>query len=200
MNIMRPKTSNCAYCRAFYIQTHSKVKYCSDNCRFWGRLPRGNKESCWEWVGSKTSAGYGTFGLSLNSQEKTTVLAHRFSYQITNGPIPKNMYVCHKCDNPSCCNPEHLFLGTPLDNVEDMIEKGRHGLKGTRFTEEHRKKLSEAKKGKKPNLSLENRRNKSDIMKNRWKNPEWREHFSKIMSGDNNPSRIAAMIRDGYES
>lgn len=73
-------------------------------------------EDCWEWLGCKTKLGYGSFG-----SEK----AYRYSYKIHKGEIPDKMCVCHSCDNPSCVNPDHLFLGTHQDNMSDMVSKGR---------------------------------------------------------------------------
>lgn len=75
---------------------------------------------CWIWVGSKTKLGYG----KLTVSNKTT-LAHRASWACTYGEIPDGMCVLHKCDNPKCINPKHLFLGTYFDNTRDMISKGR---------------------------------------------------------------------------
>jgi hypothetical protein len=75
---------------------------------------------CWEFVGRKNSAGYGAFThYHLKS-------AHRFSYFVFKGEIPKGMFVCHRCDNPSCVNPKHLWLGTHKDNYKDMILKKRN--------------------------------------------------------------------------
>lgn len=90
--------------------------------RFWSKVVRGPK--CWKWVANKNNAGYGMLrrgGLA----NKTP--AHRISWEIHNGPIPEGMFVLHKCDNPECTNPEHLFLGTPADNMKDKESKGRHG-------------------------------------------------------------------------
>lgn len=76
--------------------------------------------SCWLWEGCTNKAGYGV----LNVHTKQT-MAHRFSWSIINGFIPKGMFVCHHCDNPPCVRPDHLFLGTQDDNIHDMIAKGR---------------------------------------------------------------------------
>lgn len=78
------------------------------------------KTRCWNWTGYKTELGYGR--LRLNNKK---TLAHRASYEIFVGKIPDKKLVCHKCDNPSCLNPDHLFLGTNNDNVQDRVKKGR---------------------------------------------------------------------------
>ena len=77
--------------------------------------------TCWIWEGCKQgNNGYGAY-----QHEKKRVLAHRFSYLIHKGEIPKGMSVCHACDEPSCVNPDHLFIGTHADNMRDMERKGR---------------------------------------------------------------------------
>lgn len=92
--------------------------------RFWSRLERG--PACWEWTGTRRESGYGE--LQTGSRERRKRLAaHRVAWELTHGPIPDGMLVCHTCDNPPCCNPAHLFLGTHGDNMRDKCAKGRGG-------------------------------------------------------------------------
>lgn len=79
-----------------------------------------DKNGCWIWLGNKHKQGYGAL-----RYKKKYALAHRVSWEIYMGEIPKGIKVCHKCDVTSCCNPEHLFLGTQKDNVIDAIDKGK---------------------------------------------------------------------------
>lgn len=79
------------------------------------------ERGCWEWTAGKTTSGYGTLGV----EDRKTKLAHRVSYESNVGPIPDGLCVLHKCDVPSCINPDHLFLGTRVDNNQDMVGKGR---------------------------------------------------------------------------
>jgi hypothetical protein len=89
--------------------------------RFWRFVEKSN--DCWKWNGSKAN-GYGRF--SVGSKSDGMFLAHRFSWELHNKQeIPKGMFVMHKCDNPECTNPDHLTLGTPKENTQDMIAKGR---------------------------------------------------------------------------
>lgn len=79
-----------------------------------------NNNGCWEWVKNRNKDGYG--GLRYKSK---TWMAHRLSYTFYKGPIPEGMLVCHKCDNPPCINPDHLFIGNNSDNMMDAYRKGR---------------------------------------------------------------------------
>jgi len=88
--------------------------------RFWSKVEK--TEGCWEWTASKV-VGYGQ--ISAGRRGLQPLKAHRVSYEIVNGRIPSGLFCCHKCDNPACVNPDHLFLGTQKDNLDDMYAKGR---------------------------------------------------------------------------
>ena len=77
---------------------------------------------CWDWQLSRYAGGYGRISIGKQKQD----YAHRVSYRVYHGEIPKGMVVRHSCDNPRCCNPEHLSLGTQRDNVHDCISRGRN--------------------------------------------------------------------------
>lgn len=87
--------------------------------RLWRRVVK--TDTCWLWTGCRSKQGYGSIGDEGGQPEG----AHRVAYRITYGPIPAGLCVLHRCDNPPCCNPAHLFLGTNTDNVADREAKGR---------------------------------------------------------------------------
>lgn len=78
---------------------------------------------CWEWQGYRTEDGYGQ--IRRGPASESMILTHRAMWEIVFGPIPNGLHVLHKCDNPPCCRPAHLWLGTQADNIADMVAKGR---------------------------------------------------------------------------
>lgn len=122
------------------------VKFCSRTCsnranvaaarekntrpmeeRFWAKVRKS--EGCWEWTGTlHPKTRYGAILMPNGKKEP----AHRMSYRLAHGEIPKGQKVLHRCDNPPCVNPDHLFLGTQQDNVRDCVQKGRNTSKLSR--------------------------------------------------------------------
>ena len=138
----------CHRCGSTSIAQASRLKpgtllFCSGSCRtahFNEERARPIRElfmnnvdktsSCWLWTGALGRGGYGR-ATAARGKKNRSELAHRLSHKLFKGPIPKGMFVCHTCDNPRCVNPDHLWLGTRQDNVDDMVSKGR-SLRGTR--------------------------------------------------------------------
>jgi hypothetical protein len=88
--------------------------------KFWALVKKRSGSGCWLWMGWRVPTGYGTFAAN-----RKLIRAHRFAWILSHGDIPAGMCVLHKCDNPSCVRPDHLWLGTHLDNMRDMNRKGR---------------------------------------------------------------------------
>jgi hypothetical protein len=114
------KVHQCSLCKIEFIQ-NSPATECSIKCRILNRINKVN--GCWEWVGKITNSGYGQ--TTHQRKYKTT---HRLSYEIFKGPIGKGKIVCHSCDNKKCINPDHLWLGTQKENIQDALKKNRCGM------------------------------------------------------------------------
>ena len=95
--------------------------------RFWSKVEISAGDTCWEWAGSclKKKLPYGQFSISTRHGRKMWK-AHRVSWALVFGNIPEGYLVLHRCDNPKCVRPSHLFLGTAEDNMQDMVRKKRH--------------------------------------------------------------------------
>lgn len=106
--------------------------------RFWRHVERG--DGCWLWTGNHNQKGYGQLRLGRTGGAIST---HRFSWALHNGPIPNGLFVLHHCDNPSCVNPAHLYVGTQRDNVRDAINRGRWVSPQPRVTGTRQRRLTD---------------------------------------------------------
>lgn len=88
--------------------------------RFWSNVDQKSSDECWPWKLAPTSGGYGRMKI-----RGKMISSHRLSWSIAYGPIPEGRYICHRCDNKICCNPHHLYCGTPKSNAEDARIRGR---------------------------------------------------------------------------
>lgn len=90
--------------------------------RFWSKVDIRGEDECWPWLASVGASGYGKFGV-----EGRSARAHRVAYELVKGPLG-DLFACHRCDIPACCNPKHLFAGTHLENMRDMSIKKRRAV------------------------------------------------------------------------
>jgi hypothetical protein len=142
----RQTERQCEWCGTTFVTKMCHVesgggRFCSPRCvsfwrekqrrpplaeRFWAKVDKNAPGGCWLWTACRNQLGYGEFSVKNRS-----MWAHRVAWELVNGPIPNGLEICHNCptgDNPSCVNPEHMFLGTHADNLRDAIKKQRSGL------------------------------------------------------------------------
>lgn len=123
--------------------------------RLWGRVNRNSPNGCWEWQGYKLQTGYGL--IMFRGKQIGT---HRVAWLLSTGIEQGQLHVLHKCDNPCCCNPDHLFLGTHQENMRDKCKKGRayfaYGelTKNAKLTELQVKTIRQAHASGKPVLEM----------------------------------------------
>lgn len=154
--------------------------------RFWAKVDRRNPNECWPWIAKAviTSLEYGAIAV----QTGCVTGAHRVSWALANGPIDETAHILHTCDYPRCCNPNHLYDGTPADNVRDMVERSRNytgemTAERIRRVSETKRKNRAAGKYKQSDLQRETARK---VLKKRWADPEWRKRISEMNRGKNN--------------
>lgn len=152
--LINGNTQSCGCLRKELSKEHaSKLNLVLDEKQYiLDRIEINNENGCWEWTGTCFFGGYARAGLYKREGKKFSQRANRMSYEVFVGKIPKGFLVCHSCDNPKCVNPEHLFLGTSKDNMQDMVDKGR-SLKGekspnSKLTENIVKKIRRSKKSR----------------------------------------------------
>lgn len=139
------------YCPVCGTLLSFNKRYCSRECKiearkiaFWLNVDQSHgPDSCWLWQGNKHPVtGYGNFSFMCKKY-----YAHRLAWEFANNKgIPAELFVMHKCDNPSCCNPKHLSLGTPQDNTQDAVNKGRMGTGVIKLTPEQVREIRQDKR------------------------------------------------------
>jgi hypothetical protein len=107
--------------KAKYFQSKTPLEYLAQRTM----IPFDGHTDCWLWTKGVDKDGYGQCHAAKVAKDNKVTRAHQLAWVMMNGSIPEGMLVCHTCDNPTCVNPKHLFLGTNRDNVHDMINKGR---------------------------------------------------------------------------
>jgi hypothetical protein len=153
-----PKMIACGRCGVEIKARNHRTRFCSKSCakrhdaalkraarpppppkppkptlvqRLWRQIAVGDPGACWEWQGARAASG----GYGVLRENGKTIRASRLVLELASGqPIPPRMFACHHCDNPPCCNPLHLFIGTPRDNMQDMIRKRRGRNQGGPWT------------------------------------------------------------------
>ena len=196
----------CKNCSTIFDGPY-RQKFCCVKCQFLSKVPKGLAASvCWEWTAGATKAGYG-----LMNTPNGLVFAHRMAYLTFIGEIPIGKYVCHKCDNPRCVNPTHLFAGTNAENMADMAKKGRAAWRGKTRPAETVAKISASRKLLNWKPSQEQIQASIVARKKLMDDPEWKKavydknrgpnncNFGKPMSPEQKAKLRAAGGHKGYK-
>lgn len=120
MNLNRPHYQSCQHCNRRFKATANRQVFCSLDCRLWSEVEKHGKAECWPWIGATDKDGYGRFRWQYKMFR-----AHSVAFRCSFPDEELTPCVLHTCDNPPCCNPNHLFGGTNRDNVNDRNSKGR---------------------------------------------------------------------------
>lgn len=136
-HVFQPRTRACKRCGAIFVVVHARHKhqvFCSVLCsarsrptsdpaaRFWVNVSIAGPDDCWPWNATRQWSGYGRFYFNGRLDG-----SHRVAWILTHGPVHDGLFVLHRCDNPPCCNPNHLLVGSSADNSRDMTIRLRHG-------------------------------------------------------------------------
>ena len=185
---------HCAHCGVSFTKLitnpPTNKKFCSLDCRFWNKVDRSDDVSkCWEWKSkARGQFGYGYGAFSVNSKATP---AHRVAWTLMFGEIPNGLFVCHKCDNPKCCNPHHFFLGTHRDNMLDMQSKGRNVM-----SPEGKERLRQSKLGKPRSPEVREKLRQAQLGKHLTQ--EAKDKISKVHLGRKRPASTIQKMKETW--
>jgi len=120
----------CRQCEQNFETEAPRVHFCSLECRFWSGVQKRGEDECWPWLLSRPKGTYGQLSqYDASTRKRFNEKSHRVCYRLKVGPLQQSDHVLHRCDNPPCCNPRHLFIGEHAANMDDKAQKLRAGKK-----------------------------------------------------------------------